>query len=55
MYVLFSRYAEFVASILILQGGSESLGVGGGGEHMLMQDVQLIRQEMIGTKASCCK
>ena len=39
---------EFVSSILLLQGGSESLGVGGGGEHMLLQDIQLIRTEMIG-------
>lgn len=41
------RYVEFVSSILLLQGGSESLGVGGGGEHMLLQDIQLIRTEMI--------
>lgn len=42
------RYAEFVSSILVLHSGSESLGVGGGGENMLIQDVQSMRVEMIG-------
>lgn len=41
------RYAEFVSSILTLQGGTESLGVGGGGEHMLLQDVQQLRVEVV--------
>ena len=41
------RYAEFVSSILVLHGGSESMGVGGGGEHMLLQDVQSMRVEMV--------
>lgn len=41
------RYAEFVSSILVLHGGSESMGIGGGGEHMLLQDVQAMRIEMV--------
>lgn len=42
------RYAEFVSSILVLHGGSDgSMGVGGGGEHMLLQDVQSMRVEMV--------
>jgi len=60
------RYAEFVASVIVMQGStgvggggsgnsgdaadelpSDSLGIGGGGELMLQQDLVLIRQEMI--------
>jgi hypothetical protein len=37
-----------VASIIVLNGGSESLGIGGGGEHMLLQDITQLRQEMNG-------
>lgn len=43
------RYAEFAASILILQHGSDGLGVGGGGEGMLQHDMQQIRTEITGT------
>lgn len=43
------RYAEFAASILILQNGSDGLGVGGGGEGMLQHDMQQIRTEVTGT------
>jgi hypothetical protein len=62
--VLCRRYAEFVASIITMQGSSavgssgasgelpddlpsDSLGIGGGGELMLQQDLGLIRVEMI--------
>ena len=41
------RYAEFVSSVLVLHGGAESMGVGGGGEHMLLQDIQAMRVEMV--------
>jgi hypothetical protein len=41
------RYAELVSSILTLQTGSDSLGVGGGGESMLAQDLGILRTEMI--------
>lgn len=48
------RYAELVASLLTLQGGGADgvsrgdcgMGVGGGGEIMLHNDVQMLRQEM---------
>lgn len=42
------RYAELVASILYLQSGAESMGVGGGGESMLQADLQQLRMEMVG-------
>ena len=43
------RYAELVATVLYLQGGAvDSLGVGGGGENMLHQDLQQLRAEMMG-------
>jgi len=41
------RYAELVSSVLTLHGGTDSLGVGGGGEHMLMQTVQQLRIELV--------
>eukprot|EP01041_Mallomonas_annulata_P001396 gene1396-2688_t len=41
------RYAELVSSILTLHGGSDSLGVGGGGEHMLVQTVQQLRLDVV--------
>ena len=41
------RYAEFVSSILSLQSGFNTLGVGGGGEYMLQNDLLIIRNEMI--------
>jgi hypothetical protein len=43
------RYAEFVSSVLALTRGSDSFGVGGGGETMLLTDLQQIRVEIIGT------
>ena len=54
------RYAELVSSIFVLQipgqcgGGagtglsSEQLGVGGGGENMLANDLQTLRTELVG-------
>jgi len=47
------RYAELVSSIFVLQvqGGalaSEQLGVGGGGENMLSNDLQALRTELVG-------
>lgn len=50
------RYAELVASIFVLQmqggsggaGGADSLGVGGGGETMLQNDLQTLRVEIVG-------
>ena len=46
------RYAELVSSIFILQmqGGAvaDSMGVGGGGETMLQNDLQQLRVEMVG-------
>jgi hypothetical protein len=41
------RYAELVSSIFFLQTGSDSMGVGGGGEHMLLHDLQQMRVEMV--------
>lgn len=41
------RYAEFVASLLSLQTGGDTLGIGGGGENMLQYDLQILRTEMI--------
>lgn len=41
------RYAELVSSILALQSGSDSMGVGGGGESMLTQDLSILNAEMI--------
>lgn len=40
------RYAELVSSVFFLQTGSESMGVGGGGEKMLQYDIHLMRSEM---------
>lgn len=37
------RYAEFTASILTLHGGMESLGIAGGGEDMLLNDLTKLR------------
>ena len=37
------RYAEFTASILNLHGGMESLGIAGGGEDMLLNDLTKLR------------
>lgn len=47
------RYAELVSSIFVLQvqGGAsiqEQLGIGGGGENMLTNDLQLLRTELVG-------
>ena len=43
------RYAEYVSSILTLQGGSsDSFGIAGGGENMLMMNLKQLRVEMIG-------
>ena len=41
------RYAELVSTILYLQSGSDSMGVGGGGENMLHADLQMMRTEMV--------
>lgn len=41
------RYAELVCSMLTLQTGADAWGVGGGGETMLQQDLNQMRQEMI--------
>ena len=42
------RYAEFVSSILTLQGGSgDSFGIAGGGENMLMMNLKQLRVEII--------
>eukprot|EP01038_Epipyxis_sp_PR26KG_P011064 gene11064-14850_t len=41
------RYAQLICSVLTLQGGADSLGVGGGGENMLQYDIQQMRTEMI--------
>uniref|UniRef100_A0A7S2BKB8 Vacuolar protein sorting-associated protein 52 homolog n=2 Tax=Octactis speculum TaxID=3111310 RepID=A0A7S2BKB8_9STRA len=41
------RYAEFSASILSLQGGMESLGIAGGGEEMLMNDMAKLRDALL--------
>jgi vacuolar protein sorting-associated protein 52 len=40
------RYAELVSSVFFLQTGSESMGVGGGGENMLQHDIHAMRTEM---------
>jgi vacuolar protein sorting-associated protein 52 len=40
------RYAELVSSVFFLQTGSESMGIGGGGEKMLQYDIHLMRSEM---------
>ena len=40
------RYAELVSSVFFLQTGSESMGIGGGGEGMLQYDIHLMRSEM---------
>lgn len=40
------RYAELVSSVFFLQTGSDSMGVGGGGEKMLEHDIHLMRSEM---------
>ena len=37
------RYAEFTASILTLHGGMDSLGIAGGGEDMLLNDLTKLR------------
>jgi hypothetical protein len=42
------RYAEYVSSILTLQGGSgDSFGIAGGGENMLMMNLKQLRTEII--------
>jgi hypothetical protein len=41
------RYAELVSSIFFLQTGADSMGIGGGGEGMVMHDVQQMRTEMV--------
>ena len=42
------RYAEYVSSILTLQGGSgDSFGIAGGGENMLMMNLKQLRVEII--------
>jgi hypothetical protein len=40
------RYAHFITSLITLQSGSDS-GIGGGGENMMVHDIQLIRNEMV--------
>ncbi len=40
------RYGELVASVLALQNGSVD-AIGGGGDNMLQNDLQLMRQEII--------
>jgi vacuolar protein sorting-associated protein 52 len=42
------RYAEFVSSVLALTRGSDSFGIAGGGETMLLTDLQQIRVELVG-------
>lgn len=42
------RFAEFTASILTLHGGMESLGIAGGGEDMLLNDVAKLRVGVLG-------
>lgn len=42
------RYAEFVSSVLALTRGSDSFGIAGGGETMLLTDLQQIRVEILG-------
>lgn len=44
-YCTCRRYAEFVSSALALSRGSDSFG---GGEHMLLQDLQQMRVEIVG-------
>lgn len=46
------RYAEFVSSVLALTRGSDSFGIAGGGETMLLSDLQQIRVEIIGNYLS---
>lgn len=46
-HLFYRRYAELVASILTLQSGFDTFGVGGGGD-MIFHDLQIIRNEMIG-------
>lgn len=41
------RYAQLICSVITLQGGSD-WGVGGGGETMMVHDVNTMRTEMIG-------
>lgn len=41
------RYAEFSASIFTLHGGMESLGIAGGGEDMLLNDLAAIRSGVL--------
>jgi hypothetical protein len=47
------RYADLASSLMKLQGGGESasssasLGIGGGGDSMLMGDLQQLRVEMV--------
>ena len=41
------RYAELVSSVFFLQTGSESMGIGGGGESMLQYDIHAMRSEMV--------
>jgi hypothetical protein len=40
------RYAELVSSVFFLQAGADSMGVGGGGEHMLLHDIHQMRAEI---------
>ena len=52
------RYAQLICSVITLQSGSggpsgssgssADWGVGGGGENMMLQDVNVMRTEMIG-------
>ena len=41
------RYSEFTASILTLHGGMESLGIAGGGEDMLRNDLTKLRAGIV--------
>ncbi len=41
------RYAEFVSSCLSLQGDVEGLGMAGGGEDMLTNDLKTLTSEMM--------
>jgi hypothetical protein len=61
LYHLSRRYAQLMCSVITLQsgsslnnssnaasGGNSDFGIGGGGESMMLQDVNLMRTEMIG-------
>lgn len=47
------RYAQLICSVITLQGGSD-WGVGGGGENMMVHDVNHMRTEMIGKAKILC-